>query len=54
MEIQSSAFAWIIPCREEPGRLQSTGSQRSDTTEQLHFHFHLQLIYNVVSISAIH
>jgi len=25
--------------REEPGRLQSTGSQESSTTERLHFHF---------------
>ena len=24
---------------EEPGRLQSTGSQRVDMTERLHFHF---------------
>ena len=26
---------------EEPGRLQSMGSLESDTTERLHFHFHL-------------
>ena len=25
---------------EEPGRLQSMGHEESDTTEQLHFHFH--------------
>ena len=25
---------------EEPGRLQSMGSLESDTTKQLHFHFH--------------
>ena len=25
---QSSILAWIIPWTEEPGRLQSTGSQR--------------------------
>ena len=24
----SSILAWIIPCMEEPGRLQSMGSQR--------------------------
>ena len=35
----SSTLAWRIPWMEEPGRLQSMGSQR-DTIEQLHFHFH--------------
>ena len=29
------------PWTEEPGRLQSMGSLRVDTTEQLHFHFSL-------------
>ena len=33
----SSILAWRIPWMEEPGRLQSMGSQR-DTTERLHFH----------------
>ena len=28
----SSIFAWRIPWTEEPGRLQSTRSQESDTT----------------------
>ena len=28
MAIHSSTLAWRIPWREEPGRLQSTGSQR--------------------------
>ena len=28
MATHSSALAWRIPWREEPGRLQSTGSQR--------------------------
>ena len=37
----SSTLAWKIPWMEEPGRLQSMGSLRSDTTEQLHFHFSL-------------
>ena len=35
----SSTFAWKIPWKEEPGRLQSMWSLESDTTEQLHFHF---------------
>ena len=38
MATHSSTLAWKIPRTEEPGRLQSMGSQ-SDTTEQLHFHF---------------
>ena len=33
--IHSSTIAWKIPWTEEPGRLQSMGSQRV-TTEQLH------------------
>ena len=28
----SSILAWKIPCLEEPGRLQSMGSQESDMT----------------------
>ena len=35
MATHSSTLAWKIPWMEEPGRLQSVGSQ-SDTTEQLH------------------
>ena len=38
----SSTLAWKIPWTEEPGELQSMGSQRADTAEQLHFHFHQQ------------
>ena len=37
MAIHSSALAWKIPWTEEPDRLQSMGSQESDTTERLHF-----------------
>ena len=37
----SSTLAWKIPWTEEPGRLQSMGSLRADTTEWLHFHFSL-------------
>ena len=40
----SSTLAWKIPWMEEPGGLQSMGSQESDTTEQLHFHFSLSYI----------
>ena len=33
MATHSSIFAWRIPWTEEPGELQSIGSQRSDMTE---------------------
>ena len=33
IETHSSILAWKIPWAEEPGGLQSTGSQESDTTE---------------------
>ena len=32
MAIHSSILTWRIPWTEEPGRLQSMGSQESDTT----------------------
>ena len=35
----SSILAWRIPWTEEPGRLQSMGSQELDMTEQL-IHLH--------------
>ena len=38
MATHSSVLAWRIPWTEEPGGLQSMGSQESDTTERLHFH----------------
>ena len=44
MATHSSALAWKIPWTEEPGRLQSMGSLRSDMTERLHFHFSLSCI----------
>ena len=34
----SSILAWRIPQMEEPGRLQSMGSQESDTTQRLNHH----------------
>ena len=39
MATHSSTLAWKIPWTEKPGRLQSVGSLRVNTTEQLHFHF---------------
>jgi len=40
MAMHSRTIAWKISWTEEPGRLQPMGSQRVDTTEWLHFHFH--------------
>ena len=36
----SSSLAWRISWTEDPGGLQPTGSQESDTTEQLNHHDH--------------
>ena len=36
----SSILAWEIPWTEEPGKLQSMGSQELDTTERLNHHHH--------------
>ena len=44
MAIHSSILAWRIPWMEKPSRLQSTGLQELDRTEQLHFHFSLSYI----------
>ena len=44
MAPHSSTPAWKIPWTEEPGGLQSMGSLRVGTTEQLHFHFSLSCI----------
>ena len=41
MAPHSSTLAWKIPWAEEPGGLQSMGS---DATERLHFHFSLSCI----------
>ena len=38
MATHSSILAWRIPWTEEPGGLQSMGSQESDTTEQLNYY----------------
>ena len=44
MATHSSILAWRIPWTEEPGGLQSMGSQR-DTTEQLSTHTEVNLSY---------
>ena len=40
MGTHASTVAWGISWTEEPGRLQSMGSQDSDTTERLSTHTH--------------
>ena len=40
MATHSSVLAWNVPWTEEPGGLQSMGSQRVGTTEQLSMHVH--------------
>ena len=40
MATHSSSLAWKIPWTGEPVRQQSMELKESDTTEQLHFHFH--------------
>ena len=47
MAIHPSTIAWKIPWTEEPGRLQSVGSQRVWQTERVHFHFHFHLAFCV-------
>ena len=42
MATYSSTLAWEIPRTEEPGRLQSMGSQELDTTQQLNHHIAIQ------------
>ena len=41
MAIHSSILTWEIPWTEEPGGLQSMGSQKSDLTEQACTHTHI-------------
>ena len=44
MAPHSSTLAWKISWTEEPGGLQSMGSEELDRTERLHFHFSLSCI----------
>ena len=56
MVTHSSILAWRIPWTEKPGRLQPTGSQKSDMTERLHLSFLIIIIffffllYNIVLV----
>ena len=46
MTTQSSILSWRIPWTEEPGRLQSMGSQESDMTERLNHIAHKDLSFH--------
>ena len=48
MATHCSILAWRIPRIEEPGGLQSMGSQESDTTEQLNHH-HIWVVRPTIS-----
>ena len=43
MAVHASILAWRIPWTGEPGRLQSMGSQRKDTTEETNTLMYLSL-----------
>ena len=45
MATHSSILAWKIPWTEEPGRLQSIGHKKSDTTERLSTALGLSLLF---------
>ena len=50
--IHSSTFAWRVPCIEEPGGLQSMGSQKSWTrlTEHIHTHPYIYVVYRYMHV----
>ena len=54
--INSSILAWRILWTEEPGGLQSVGSQGSDRTQQLnHHHYHIYIyVYTQTGLSRWH
>ena len=53
MAIRSSILTWKIPWTEEPGRLQSTGSQRVRHDSAQHTPFPLGIRYKTLQICAI-
>ena len=54
MAIHSSTIAWKIPWIEEPGRLQSMGSQRVGHDWATYFHFHCSCTCPVPSLHYSH
>jgi len=47
MATHSRILAWRIPWTEEPGELQSMGSQELDMTERLTFSLFLIYVHNI-------
>ena len=56
MEIHSSTIAWKIPWTEEPGRLQSTGSQRvgHDRVKWVSYILSESLLFNWISVFVVY
>ena len=52
MATHSSILAWEILWTDEPGGLQSMGSQELDMTERLHFHFQYSCLENPMDRGA--
>ena len=50
MVTHSSILAWNIPWMEEPGGLQSMGSQESDMTERLHYVYLCEKYYKPIIV----
>ena len=46
MATHSGILVWRIPWTEKPDRLQSTGSQESDTTQRLNHHHQWEVTAN--------
>ena len=44
MATHSSTLAWEIPWTEDPGRLQSTGSQSQTRRAYMHTHLHIKSV----------
>ena len=54
MATHSSIHAWKIPWMEEPGRLQSMGCKKSDTTEHVCSHIHVSILPTLPSHPGCH
>ena len=52
MATHSSILGWRIPWTEEPGGLQSMGSQSWTRLSNYHFHFHALFSLNILSPSS--
>ena len=53
MATHSNILAWRIPCTEEPGRLQSMGSQRVGANTHTHTSFDVVTKFKYIAIHII-